>query len=207
MKFLGLQLFLTTTAVFTIATFANAASNTKDAKASKGSKTPKGNKSTTGRDTECDFPMIVSEPSQTDMYITPIGGTVDDDSESRRGGLWMWQDNFICPGDLADCTGSTKVGKASGTCLTFANGECDSVDYLTFSDGSNLYMRGMDDDAVVIGGTKCFYGATGTVYQTYSEPTKVSLEYWTYDLTNVIMGKKPEKAFTLSPTTFAPTDY
>merc|ERR1712238_566581 len=145
------------------------------AKASKGSKTPKGNKSTTGRDTECDFPMIVSEPSQTDMYITPIGGTVDDDSESRRGGLWMWQDNFICPGDLADCTGSSKVGTASGTCLTF-------------SDGSNLYMRGMDDDAVVIGGTKCFYGATGTVYQTYFEPTKVSLEYWTYDLTNVIMG-------------------
>ena len=206
MKFLGLQLFLTTTAVFTIATFANAVA-TKDAKASKGSK------STKGRDTECDLiPMIVSEPSQTDMYITPIGGTVDDDSESVRGGLWMWQDNFICPGDLGYCSGSTKVGLASGTCLTFADGECDSVDYLTFSDGSNLYMRGMDDDAVVIGGTKCFYGATGTVYQTYFEPTKVALEYWTYDLTNVIMGKKkPEKtlppSFSLSPTTFAPTDY
>ena len=196
MKFLGLQLFLTTTAVFTIATFANAEA-TKDAKASKGSKTPKGNKSTKGRDTECDFiPMIISEPSQTDMYITPIGGTVDDDSESVRGGLWMWQDNFICPGDLADCTGSTNIGKASGTCLTFANGECDSVEYLTFSDGSNLYMRGMDDDAVVIGGTKCFYGATGTVYQTYF---KRFGEYWTYDLTNVKRGKKPEKSF--------PTDY
>jgi len=184
MKFLGLQLFLTTTAVFTIATFANA-------EAAKAAKASKGNKSTKGRDTECDFiPMIVSEPSQTDMYITPIGGTVDDDSESVRGGLWMWQDNFICPGDLADCTGSTKIGKASGTCLTFADGSCDSVDYLTFSDGSNLYMRGMDDDAVVIGGTKCFYGATGTVYQTYFDG---ELEYWTYDLTNVIMGKKPEK--------------
>lgn len=136
----------------------------KAAKASKGSKIPK------GRDTECDFiPMIVSEPSQTDMYINPNGGEVDGDSESETGGMWMWQNNFICPDALGDFTDSTKIGTASGTCLIFGDGSCDSVDYLTFSNGSNLYFRVMDDGednqppAVVICGTKCFYGTRGTV--------------------------------------------
>ena len=190
MKFLGLQLFLTTTTVFTIATFANemGVNTQRRVKADKAAKASKGNKAPKGRDTECDFIlMIVSEPSQSDMYITPNGGELDDDSASQTGGMWMWQNNFICPGALGDCTDSTKIGKASGTCLTFANGECDSVDYLTFSDGSNLYMRGMDDDAVVIGGTKCFYGARGTVSGAWFPPKNENLEYWTYDLTKVTM--------------------
>ena len=188
MKFLGLQLFLTTTTVFTIATFALPNPNTKAdkaAKASKGSKTPKGGKSPKGRDTECDFiPMIVSEPTQSDRYI-------DGDSESGMGGMWMWQNNFICPSALGDCTDSTKIGTASGTCLTFEDGNCDSVEYLTFSDGSNLYMRGMGPmlggEAVVIGGTKCFYGARGTVSGAWFPPKNENLEYWTYDLTKVTM--------------------
>ena len=104
----------------------------------------------------------------------------------------MWQNDFICPSALADCTDSTKIGTTSGTCLTFWDGSCDSVDYLNFSDGSNLYFRGMDDGdnrpAVVIGGTKCFFGARGTVKSAWFRPKNGELEYWTYDLAEVTMN-------------------
>ena len=122
MKFLGLQLFLTTTTVFTIATFANemGVNTQRRVKADKAAKASKGSKAPKGRDTECDFiSTIVSEPSQTDTYITPKEGEADDDSESQTGGMWMWQNDFICPSALADCTDSTKIGTTSGTCLTF----------------------------------------------------------------------------------------
>merc|ERR1712161_42049 len=186
--------------VFTIATFANEmgvntprrAEAGKGAKADKGAKASKDSKTPKGRDTECDFmPMIVSEPSLTDKYITPKGNEEDDDSDVETGGMWMWRDNPICLGDKADCNDSTKIGMASGTCLTFFDPEiCDSVDYLNFSDGSSLYFRGMDDatgtPAVVIGGTKCFYGARGTVKSNLGYFANDD-EYWTYDLNKVTM--------------------
>eukprot|EP00592_Proboscia_alata_P008723 CAMPEP_0194358282 /NCGR_PEP_ID=MMETSP0174-20130528/5541_1 /TAXON_ID=216777 /ORGANISM="Proboscia alata, Strain PI-D3" /LENGTH=178 /DNA_ID=CAMNT_0039128547 /DNA_START=92 /DNA_END=625 /DNA_ORIENTATION=- len=178
MKLQGLQVFLATAMLATSTVFAQK-------KAKKAKKMKKGSR-------DCSFiKNMLSEPSNTDAYVAPGGNITEADDYDYGtgvpGGMWMWEDNPICTGAIPDadaCSGANLVGHATGTCATFPSGNCDSVDYFKFIDGSLLYFRGFDygvpGPSVVIGGTGCFDSATGTVETEFYEGTDagVDAEAW-----------------------------
>mmetsp|Transcript_3940 Transcript_3940/g.3311 ORF Transcript_3940/g.3311 Transcript_3940/m.3311 type:complete len:170 (-) Transcript_3940:209-718(-) len=145
-------------------------------------KSPK-QKSSKGGSSDCDFPMYITEPSETDTAVP----------NEDEAALYVWEANRLCAGHIDPFDGDecTEVGSASGVCTVLVTGDtCDSVDTWNMfnEDGESigtLTSRGIayiPGDAIVLGGTGCFENAGGTIGSVVSGDDD---EWWQYDLSNV----------------------